>query len=342
MGVEPAAAEGGGAGVGGAVGGAVTGYAGHVAQGAADHAIGAEEVTISIQNDTDHPLAYSSDNLSHGEWQQPPPHRINAHSTGQAKATSTVVLGLAGAGVTGTLSYDVEGAGASLVISFDNPKYSHSNSGSAYMGGANGALYQAWGTMGQGQQAILTCGVSGGAPAHVDPPPTHVDPTHQEPTHQEHHDPTPHHAPAHHYGGGTGDLMVGSHGAEVLKWQQELNHVAYAGIAEDGAFGHGTQAATIAFQQAHGLSADGIVGPRTLAKMAQLLADPSGGASPHGHEAPHGHEEPHQPEYAHAGHDQSGYDHTAHEPTPDPGGYDQSYDASGYDQGASGDETYTA
>jgi peptidoglycan hydrolase-like protein with peptidoglycan-binding domain len=39
------------------------------------------------------------------------------------------------------------------------------------------------------------------------------------------------------------------------------------GIADDGQFGGGTEAAVIAYQRAHGLDPDGIVGPKTWASL---------------------------------------------------------------------------
>jgi peptidoglycan hydrolase-like protein with peptidoglycan-binding domain len=39
------------------------------------------------------------------------------------------------------------------------------------------------------------------------------------------------------------------------------------GIAADGDFGPGTERAVKAWQQANGLTADGIVGPKTLEKL---------------------------------------------------------------------------
>jgi len=52
-------------------------------------------------------------------------------------------------------------------------------------------------------------------------------------------------------------LKIGSKGEEVKTLQQKLN------IAADGIFGKNTDAAVRAFQKAHGLTPDGIVGPHT-------------------------------------------------------------------------------
>lgn len=63
-------------------------------------------------------------------------------------------------------------------------------------------------------------------------------------------------------GGGTPPtIKKGSRGAAVSKWQGIL------GIAVDGNFGAGTDTATRAWQTAHGITADGIVGPATWAKV---------------------------------------------------------------------------
>lgn len=56
-------------------------------------------------------------------------------------------------------------------------------------------------------------------------------------------------------------LYLGSHGPAVIRVQEAL------GIAADGIFGPKTRAAVRAFQQKHGLEADGIVGPRTRAAL---------------------------------------------------------------------------
>lgn len=56
-------------------------------------------------------------------------------------------------------------------------------------------------------------------------------------------------------------LGVGTKGETVKKLQAAL------GITADGAFGKGTKAAVIAFQEKNGLAADGFAGPATLAKL---------------------------------------------------------------------------
>ena len=59
-------------------------------------------------------------------------------------------------------------------------------------------------------------------------------------------------------------LRRGSRGDAVKKLQEGL------GIAADGIFGKGTEAAVKTFQAEHGLDADGLAGPETLAKMASF------------------------------------------------------------------------
>jgi peptidoglycan hydrolase-like protein with peptidoglycan-binding domain len=57
-------------------------------------------------------------------------------------------------------------------------------------------------------------------------------------------------------------LKVGTSGDTVKKLQQAL------GVPADGQFGSGTEKAVRDFQQKNGLSADGIAGPATLAKIS--------------------------------------------------------------------------
>lgn len=71
-------------------------------------------------------------------------------------------------------------------------------------------------------------------------------------------------------------LSIGCEGDDVAELQKRLNRFRkYGGaqyssmpvIAEDGVFGSGTQSAVIAFQQASGLTADGIVGSNTYGAL---------------------------------------------------------------------------
>lgn len=57
-------------------------------------------------------------------------------------------------------------------------------------------------------------------------------------------------------------LRTGTRGAQVKKLQEAL------GIGADGIFGAGTAKAVAAFQTENGLTADGMAGPKTLAKMS--------------------------------------------------------------------------
>jgi len=68
-------------------------------------------------------------------------------------------------------------------------------------------------------------------------------------------------------------VRQGATGPAVRAAQDELAHKDGAGIAVDGVFGPATDAAVRAFQRAHGLDQDGIVGPRTW----QALVTGSGG-----------------------------------------------------------------
>ncbi len=60
---------------------------------------------------------------------------------------------------------------------------------------------------------------------------------------------------------------MGSTGKEVSEIQSKLKEWGYYGGAVDGIFGTATRNAVVAFQKANGLTADGIVGSKTLAAM---------------------------------------------------------------------------
>ncbi len=62
-------------------------------------------------------------------------------------------------------------------------------------------------------------------------------------------------------------LSLGSHGDEVRRVEQRLKDLGLYTGALDGAFGGGVQSAVKAFQKAHALPPDGIVGPRTWALL---------------------------------------------------------------------------
>jgi peptidoglycan hydrolase-like protein with peptidoglycan-binding domain len=77
-------------------------------------------------------------------------------------------------------------------------------------------------------------------------------------------------------------LRRGSEGPDVLRWQEFLIGKELLASHADGRFGPDTEAATRAFQRAHGLLDDGVVGPATLAVALQQhfdagLTDPLGG-----------------------------------------------------------------
>jgi peptidoglycan hydrolase-like protein with peptidoglycan-binding domain len=69
------------------------------------------------------------------------------------------------------------------------------------------------------------------------------------------------------------DLSFGSKSAQVADWQRKLVSIGHP-LDVDGWFGEGTRAATVAFQKASGLDADGVVGELTRRKMAEALAAP--------------------------------------------------------------------
>ena len=81
-----------------------------------------------------------------------------------------------------------------------------------------------------------------------------------------------------------GVLRHGESGENIRQLQSVLNHYGYRdkegrALREDGGFGDRTKEAVQAYQQAHGLKADGVVGPQTLealakSKEAPLLSDP--------------------------------------------------------------------
>ena len=66
---------------------------------------------------------------------------------------------------------------------------------------------------------------------------------------------------------GEGNLKRGARGEKVKLVQNLLNQKGYNAGSADGIFGGNTESAVKAFQQANGLSADGIVGPKTWAAL---------------------------------------------------------------------------
>lgn len=66
-------------------------------------------------------------------------------------------------------------------------------------------------------------------------------------------------------------LRRGDRGPRVAAWQHELNAHADTAVLADGIFGARTARATRALQRAHGVTVDGVVGPRTRAVSAAAL-----------------------------------------------------------------------
>ena len=65
----------------------------------------------------------------------------------------------------------------------------------------------------------------------------------------------------------SGTLRRGSRGSEVTRLQNALKELGFYSMTVDGIYGRGTLAAVKAYQRANGLKADGIAGPKTMAKL---------------------------------------------------------------------------
>jgi peptidoglycan hydrolase-like protein with peptidoglycan-binding domain len=74
-------------------------------------------------------------------------------------------------------------------------------------------------------------------------------------------------------------LREGARGAAVTTLQNKLKAAGFNPGSTDGAFGPKTEAAVKAFQKAHGLAADGVVGPKTWSALNKVGAS-SGGSGP--------------------------------------------------------------
>lgn len=70
-------------------------------------------------------------------------------------------------------------------------------------------------------------------------------------------------------------LKKGSRGQEVKELQQKLNTLGYSTNGVDGIFGGGTERAIKQFQKDNGLKADGIAGPKTMAKINEVSQNKS-------------------------------------------------------------------
>ena len=71
---------------------------------------------------------------------------------------------------------------------------------------------------------------------------------------------------------GESDLTVSTDPELIAELQRALTTAGYDSGTPDGTFGQNTEAAVVAFQQANGLSPDGIVGPETAAALSRAVA----------------------------------------------------------------------
>ena len=76
-----------------------------------------------------------------------------------------------------------------------------------------------------------------------------------------------------------GSLRIGSRGTEVTELQNALKELGLYSQKVDGVYGRGTRTAVQAFQRANGLTADGIAGPKTLAKLYSSSEASASGSS---------------------------------------------------------------
>jgi hypothetical protein len=71
---------------------------------------------------------------------------------------------------------------------------------------------------------------------------------------------------------GESDLTVSTDPELIAELQRALTTAGYDAGTPDGTFGQNTEEAVVAFQQANGLSPDGIVGPETAAALSRAVA----------------------------------------------------------------------
>lgn len=67
-------------------------------------------------------------------------------------------------------------------------------------------------------------------------------------------------------------LKPGDHGVQVKRLQRALARLGYKPGAVDGDYGAATETALKAFQRASKLTADGVLGPKTLTALKQALS----------------------------------------------------------------------
>ncbi|HVI55846.1 MAG TPA: peptidoglycan-binding domain-containing protein [Luteibacter sp.] len=91
-----------------------------------------------------------------------------------------------------------------------------------------------------------------------------------------------------HAAAGHGSLKDGSHGEKVTTLQTDLAKLGFTdahgrALHPDGDFGPGTKAAVEKFQRAHGLTADGVAGPKTLEAVQKAAHPPQASLADAGH-----------------------------------------------------------
>ena len=74
-------------------------------------------------------------------------------------------------------------------------------------------------------------------------------------------------------GEGKDQFGRGTIGGDVKMWQRHLNVVMDLALDQDGDFGHKTEEATKEFQRKYGFDVDGIVRPKMLKKMEDLVLE---------------------------------------------------------------------